>query len=388
MSMSLRLRVALGVSAAIATYGASPVPATNALLVAVQSLQQNSQKSSPGLSQAIDILLGQLDTMTSAVAEHYGEIQSTLNSKFATLSNATTHAEKAKDSAVPADTTWVGCVAGEKIDLAEVETAQQLIDNTVPVRDANCQTSDAASRFSVSLAGTELSCDQRDHSCSDRFNLWTEGIGNSVGDVDTAINNGVTSYKAKKLVCDTAKELVQNQTTAHGLRDGEWINKRADCHDDDAERVKDICAYGYRLQEKCSAEYVYIALLNEVMHQTNKTYSLADLQAEWSVIKSVRCMLTALKVEGKVLSTTDCEASGLSLQATVGAVITNEEGYNAMVAAPKAKCQTSITFSGQKWTFPKTGASTVVKSIQYVNTAPWVETFRQTGAPFDMCQAR
>jgi len=393
MRTSSLLRLALGVCAAFASCGASPVhKSTDALMVSVQSLQQTagSQRGqfTPGLSTAVDALLSQLQTMRNSITSHHQATQAALNTGFETVQNATDLAVQTKNSAVPADQKWVQCVSGEKVDLQEVETAQTQIDNTVPVKVAACRTSDVASRFSVDFADTSLTCDQRVHNCADKFSIWAGDIDGSVNDVQGAIGKGASQYKADKRVCDTKTELVQNLTTAHGQRDAEWIGKRADCHDDDSERVKDICAYGFRLQEKCSAEVDFSELLNQVLVQTNTSYSLADMRSEWSVVQTVSCMLTALKDNGQVLSTTDCQTSGPSLDHVVGALTTHEVDFNLLVSKLEAKCQPSITFSGSKWTFPPTGKSTVVNSTQYALTKPWTEDFSQTGTvPFVMCQA-
>ena len=126
--------------------------------------------------------------------------------------------------------------------------------------------------------------------------------------------------------------------------------------------------------------------MNQVLEQTNVRYSLADLRSEWSVVHMVSCMLTALKDEGNIVSTTDCQQMpGGSMDDVVVVLTTHQTDFDGLVATPQAKCQPSVTFSGSTWTFPHTGSSAEVKSEQYVRTEPWTEAYSQTdAAPFQM----
>lgn len=298
-------------------------------MAAVQSLQQTAQAAanesySADMRTAIDVMVTQLESMESTIKGHHQETQEMLNKRFSTLEAAVALALETKAAADPADAEWVDCVFLERAAFVAVEGAKARLDAAVTDMTPKCGQSSRDSQFSLTLAATSLTCDQAVHNSTDQLLNWEKRVRNNV----TMIQNGILQsnriYKASKKICDAALAVVANRTQDHVDEVDVWTKQRMQCRELNAERQKDLCAFGMRLQEKCKAEVEYEDLLDKTMG-TNTIYSESDLRVEWDVVQTVSCMLEALKDSGKVAAPQECQRKHEPFETAVGMLVTHGE---------------------------------------------------------------
>jgi len=193
----------------------------------------------------------------------------------------------------------------------------------------------------------------------------------------------VAGYSSNVQTCTNMESEVVDAQKAMATATSVCTTQRQKCTAEDSKRQDAICAFGSKLQSKCSLSSEFLALVDQV-NTKGTVHSSEDRDAEMETSHIVSCALQHFNDSGvapgdNVIAA--CRASTPDL----GDLRMYTTEFESTLSSFSCNDQ-SFTFSDASWTIPQGDGAT---SGQYERTAPFNYEFSVTtgSVPFPFCSA-
>lgn len=321
------------------------------------------------LNDALKDLVAELEAnVDTKIQAGFRDTQTAIEQSINELTQATASAVESKGSADASDSDWVSCVGDEKSKLEAVEAAEVALAQAEESTVVPCQQEKDREPFAFTPSiDTKVTCDfSVEGDCDTQVASYSDQVNQMVSSLKDDVSESQASWQEAKDMCAAANADVAQKEASLQEATQAWENQKFLCLEAHESRSLALCAFGTKLQAKCSSLAAYSALIAEVDSVDGGVHSQPDRESEWHTTQVTKCLMSQV-IEGADINLAECEGA-VNFAQDVGELDRMEVELAEQTKPASFTCaEQTITFSGQTWEIPQgaTPHSSEYKMVEY-----------------------